>query len=173
MQVAPDDSGENLSGFVVRNCNNKSLEEIAQEIRESAGRIKSGNDEDFEKIKKSMKMMPGWAVRPILKFIGFLNYGLNWWIPALGNPQDGFGSAMVTSVGMLGLQRGFAPLFPNSRCPFLVAVGKIEEAPVVKNGEVVVGKILPVCVTLDHRLIDGVGASKMFKAVLEYFEKPY
>ena len=76
-------------------------------------------------------------------------------------------------MGMLGLQRGFAPLFPNSRCPMLVAIGKIEEAPIVKDGELAVGKILPVCVTLDHRLIDGVGASKMFKAVLEYFEKPH
>lgn len=173
LQVAPDGTGDNLSGITIRDCDKKSLAEINNEIKEKAGRIKAGDDKEFEKVKKTMDMMPGWLMATLLKFMSHILYGLNIWSPLLGSPRDGFGSAMVTSVGMLGLQRGFAPLVPYSRCPIVITVGKIEHKAVVKNGKIEVGEILPICATMDHRLIDGVGASKIFKAFSEYLEKPH
>ena len=173
LQVAPDGTGENLSGITIRDCDKKSLLEIHNEIKEKAGRIKAGDDREFEKVRKTMDLIPGWMMSTFLKFISFLQYGLNFWSPLMGSPRDGFGSAMVTSVGMLGLQRGFAPLVPYSRCPIVITVGKIEQKPIVKNGKIEVGEILPICATMDHRLIDGVGASKIFKAFSQYLEKPY
>ena len=173
LQVAPDDTGENLSGITVRNCDKKSLLEIHNEIKEKAGRIKSGSDKEFEKVRKTMDFIPGVMMSGFLNFMSFLLYGLNFWSPILGSPRDGFGSAMVTSVGMLGLQRGFAPLVPYSRCPIVITIGKIEQKPVIKDGKIEIGDILPICATMDHRLIDGVGASKIFKAFSQYLEKPY
>lgn len=173
LQVAPDDSGENLSGITIRNCDQKTLAEINNEIKEKAGRIKAGDDREFEKVRKTMDMVPGWMMAKLLKFISFLQYGLNLWSPAMGSPRDGFGSAMVTSVGMLGLQRGLAPLVPYSRCPIVITVGKIEQKAVVKNGKIEIGEVLPICATMDHRLIDGVGAAKIFKAFSKYLENPY
>ena len=73
---------------------------------------------------------------------------------------------------MLGIQRGLAPLLPFYPCPIIVAVGKIEEKPLVIDGEVVVREVLPLTMTFDHRLIDGVGAGKMIKAITEYMVNP-
>lgn len=173
---APGDEAngdENLSGMIVRNCDQKSLQAIADEIQTSANKIKSGNDESYKKVKKSMGIMPGFLVAPLLDLLSFIMYGLNLWSPLIGSPRDSFGSAMITSIGSLGVEYGFAPLTPYARCPILVAVGKINDKVVAVNGQMVIKPILPLCVTLDHRLIDGYGASKMLKKVLAYFEKPY
>jgi pyruvate dehydrogenase E2 component (dihydrolipoamide acetyltransferase) len=173
LQVAPDNSGDNLTGMVVRQCDKKSLEEISDEIRERAAKIRSGEKDDFRKITRLLDRMPSWLIGLILRFMGFLNYTLNLWSPIFGSPRDAFGSAMVTSVGMLGLQRGIAPLMPFYRCPVIVAVGKLEHKPVVKDGEVAIDVVLPVTGTFDHRLVDGVGASHLLKGLKEYIAEPY
>lgn len=175
LQVSAADSSddENLSGLIIRQCDQKTLEMIAHEVQNKAQEIKSGNDEEYKKVKSSMALLPGFLVAPLLDFLSFFLYGLNIWSPLIGSPRDSFGSAMVTSVGSLGIEYGFAPLTPYSRCPILVAVGKIKDKPVVENGQVVIRPMMPLCVTLDHRLIDGYGASKMLKKLLAYFEHPF
>lgn len=170
---AADEMDENLSGMIIRQCDKKNLPEIAQEIQSKAKIIKSGQDVDYQKVKSSMKFLPGFLMAPLLDFLSFMLYGLNLWSPLIGSPRDSFGSAMITSIGPLGLEYGFAPLTPYSRCPILVAVGKIHDKVVVENGQVVIKPILPLGVTLDHRLIDGYGAAKMLKKMTAYFEKPF
>ena len=91
----------------------------------------------------------------------------------MGTPKDSLGSAMVTSVGPMGIEYGFAPLVPYSRCPMVMAVGKITEKAVVENGQVVVKPMLPISVTLDHRQVDGFGGSKMFHGMLNYMKNPH
>ncbi len=172
LQVAEDLDGENLSGMVVRNCDQKTLGQIQEEIRLKAEQIKSGNDEGFKKIKKDMGGIPGFCMGHILKFVEIVLYLFNIWTPALG-PKDGFGSAMVTSVGMLGLEHGFAPLVPYSRCPLVVAIGKITERVIAENGQIIIRPHIPMSVTFDHRFIDGVGAAKMLKSIKNYLSNPY
>lgn len=53
------------------------------------------------------------------RLVSFICYQLNIWSPAFGIQQNAFGSAMVTSIGMLGIQRGFAPLLPFVDCPII------------------------------------------------------
>ena len=55
----------------------------------------------------------------------------------------------------------------------IITIGKLEDKAVVKNGTLQIAEVLPVCATMDHRLVDGVGASKLMKAIQEYFENPY
>ena len=138
LQASPDDSGDNLTGMVIRKCDTKSLEEINHEIRERVAKIRSGDHDDFKKITKMLNRMPSVVIGLVLRFMGFINYTLNIWSPLFGSPRDAFGSAMVTSVGMLGLQRGVAPLMPFYRCPVIIAIGKLEHKPVVRNGEIVI-----------------------------------
>ncbi|HHZ65414.1 MAG TPA: hypothetical protein EYN38_03825 [Flavobacteriales bacterium] len=172
LQVAPDDSGENLSGMIVRQCDQKSLGEISEEIRAKASSIKSGKKDDFAKITKTLSMSPTFLIGWILRMMKFINYTLNIWSPMLGSPRDAFGSGMVTSLGMMGIQRGLAPLLPFYPCPIIVAVGKLEEKAVAVNGAVEVQEVLPLGITFDHRLVDGVGAAKMFRALSAYIANP-
>ena len=164
LQVATDQQGEDLSGMLLKKANTQSLSEISQSIRAKAEKIRSKQEKEYSRGKDTMAMIPSILVRWVIDFLEILLYDFNLWSPLLGVPRDGFGSAMVTSVGMLGIERGYPPLVPYSRCPLLLAVGKIFKKPVVNEaGEIVVQEVLPLSATFDHRFLDGVGASHLLK----------
>ena len=84
-----------------------------------------------------------------------------------------FGTAMITSVGMLGLDLCFVPHTPFARVPIILMVGSISKKPVVDvEGKVVVRDILPVTFTVDHRFLDGVQGAVMAKKLRLYIEQP-
>lgn len=170
-QVAPDDTGDTLTGICIRQCDKKTLSEIHDEIRERVKRIRKGED-DFIGFGTIMQYVPSFIIGWFQAMVSFFVYQLNIWSPLFGIPQDAFGSAMVTSVGMLGLQRGLAPLMPYVQCPMIVTIGKLEQKVLVQDGEIVIKEVIPICATMDHRLIDGVGAAKLMHALKTYFENP-
>jgi pyruvate/2-oxoglutarate dehydrogenase complex dihydrolipoamide acyltransferase (E2) component len=171
-QVASDTRGEDLSGMTVRGADGKSVLEIAREMEERVRAIKEKRDRTFDKMKGTMNILPPWLVGPILTFVGFLTYTLNFWTPLLGSPRDPFGSCMITNIGSLGMETAFAPLVPYSRVPLLIALGAAKDAPVVRDGKLAVARMMKMCVTFDHRLIDGVHGSLMAKTILKIFADP-
>lgn len=172
LQVSPEGKEDNLSGMLIRNCDQKSLKEIAEDVSKSVNRIKKGDDFEYKKMKDSLRFVPSFCIGPLLKFLSFFLYGLNLWTPLLKTPRDSFGSMMVTSVGNLGIDNGFAPLVPYSRCPGLMSVGEIKKKAIVINNEICIRPILTIGVTMDHRLMDGKGASYMLKAFRKFLEDP-
>ena len=171
-QVASDDAGKDLSGCVIRSTDRKSIPDIAREMKGRVKKIREQGDPEYKKSKDTMKVVPGMLVGYLLKFLGFVLYTLNIWSPLIGSPRDPFGTVMVTNVGSLGLDFAFAPLVPYSRVPILLAVGVVKDTPVVRDGKVVVAPIIRIGVTVDHRLIDGMHGSKMFKTISAIFADP-
>lgn len=171
-QVAADDTGEDLSGMTVRHADQKSLTEIAQEMGTRVRAIKSKTDKSFDRMKGLFGILPGFLSGCLLTITGFILYSLNLWTPLFGSPRDPFGSLMITNVGSLGLDTAFAPLVPYSRVPLLIALGAMREVAIVSEGQVKVGMVLKLCATFDHRLIDGVHASKMAKTIQKIFADP-
>jgi pyruvate dehydrogenase E2 component (dihydrolipoamide acetyltransferase) len=51
--------------------------------------------------------------------------------------------------------------------------GEIHEAPLVQDGEEVVGEATPLSATFDHRLLDGVHAANMVRLVKRLFGDPF
>lgn len=171
-QVAVDEEGEELTGAMIKNINQKSFVEISEELSGKACSIKSGDDKEFQKIKSSMSLVPGIIIRPVIQLIGKVLYGLNIWSPILGMPKDNFGTMMISNVGSLGIEMAFAPLVDFTRTPLLLAVGAVFEDTKVVDGNIVADKFVNLCWTFDHRLIDGVVAGKISKQIRSYFEKP-
>lgn len=165
-QVAADDKGEELSGHTVRNIHKLPVSDVAKDLSKVAKKIKAGNDVNYQKVKKTMNIIPAFFVSFFIKIYGGVLYSLNLWSPLFGTPKDSFGSMMITNIGTLGMQTAFVPLVPFSRCPLILALGEVYEKAVVKEGQVVVQKTIDCCWTLDHRIIDGVIGAKMAK----YFE---
>ena len=60
----------------------------------------------------------------------------------------------LTHVGMIADSRWQTPLVPTSQCAIL-ATGAIREAPVVRNGAIVVGRVMSASLTFDHRIVSG------------------
>lgn len=171
-QVASDSKGEDLSGTTVRQIDRKDITEIADEMQKKVKRIRDTGDIDYKEMKKTMRMIPAWLSRYILDFSSYFMYTFNLWSPLLGVPKDPFGSIMITSIGSIGLDRAFVPLVPYSRVPCLIAIGAVREAPLAVQGKVVVKRVVSLCVTFDHRVIDGMHASHMAKTLKKIFANP-
>ncbi len=167
-----DADGEDLSGIVITRADKKSIPEIARELGERAERLRSHRDKDYAGTKAWVGALPGLAAGPVLRVTELLLYTFNVWSSALGVPRNPFGSAMVTSVGSLGIPLAFTPLAPCTRVPVVVSVGAVEERAVVRDRRVAVAKVARVGVTLDHRVVDGVLGGKLARTFQELFSDP-
>jgi len=54
----------------------------------------------------------------------------------------------------------------------ILGIGRIQEMPVVRDGKVVVRKILPLALSFDHRVVDGAEAARFLNTVIVRLEDP-
>ncbi|TXD82850.1 pyruvate dehydrogenase complex dihydrolipoamide acetyltransferase [Subsaximicrobium wynnwilliamsii] len=86
-------------------------------------------------------------------------------------PQEMEGSTFtVSNLGMFGIE-SFTSIInqPNSA---ILSVGAIVEKPVVKNGQVVVGNTMKLCLACDHRTVDGATGALFLETLKGYIENP-
>ena len=170
-QVATE-GGRDLSGFKIDAADTRSVAEIAAALGGAAQRIRNGRDPAFDRSRRLFRALPLWAIRMLVGFLSFLVNTLNLDLPGLGLPRDPFGSAMVTSVGMMNVDTGFAPFTPVARCPLIATVTRVRQRPWVVDGRVEPRPILRLCGTFDHRIIDGYHAAEISTEVEELLERP-
>lgn len=161
-----------LSGAVLHEAEKLETSGIAKALKDKASNIRTGKDLEMKKNMDVFKILPWWFVKYYLDIASFLMYGLNLNLSFLGIPKDPFGSVMITNIGSLGIDIAWAPLCPYTRVPLLLTVGATTEKPVAIEGKVEVRPILPIAVTFDHRLIDGVHAANMAKDFKKCFAEP-
>lgn len=167
------DEGQDLAKAKIDNLDTKSVADVARELSAMAGRLHRGEDDDFNKSKGLLRALPTWMIRPLLFVTGWLASALGVSIPALGVEKFPFGSCVITSVGMLGLDEAFAPPTPFARTPVLVLVGAIRDQPTVVDDEVVIRPLLTITATIDHRFIDGFQGGVLAKVVRSILENPW
>lgn len=170
--VAVDKEGKDLSGTLVRDADQKTLLQIAEHLEEKAAAIRSGKDKSFAQMTGLVGKLPGWMARTLIKIGDVIMFTFNLWTPLLGVPRDAFGSALITSIGSIGLDMAFAPIVPYMRIGLVTAVGEAKERPVVRDGQVAIAKRMRLCATIDHRLIDGVQGAKLARGIQEVFKDP-
>jgi pyruvate dehydrogenase E2 component (dihydrolipoamide acetyltransferase) len=161
-----------LSGLVVRDADTKDLVAIARELEDKVKAIRAGTDKELARTKRMLNTIPSCIYRMVLWVLCFFQYTLNLNLRWLGIPQDPFGGAAVTSVGSFGISEAYAPLSPITRGPILVAVGKVVQKPVARDGNVVIRPMCVLCGTFDHRIMDGYMAGKLAKFVTRYLSDP-
>jgi pyruvate/2-oxoglutarate dehydrogenase complex dihydrolipoamide acyltransferase (E2) component len=166
------EGGRDLSSVKVRNADRKTAAEIAVELADRAGRVRTGTDAQFGRTKRTIERTPPRLLRFGLRAADWLTGDLRLDLRRFGLPRDAFGSAMVTSVGMFGVQRAYAPLSPYYRVPFIVLVSEVAERPVVVEGTVTARPTLVLTATMDHRYLDGAHAARLANAVREYLADP-
>ena len=79
------------------------------------------------------------------------------------------GGFSISNLGMFGVKQFTAVINPPQAS--ILAVGKGEERPVVRNGKIEIANVMTVTLSCDHRAIDGaLGAQflQVFKAYVEY-----
>ena len=86
-------------------------------------------------------------------------------------PNEMEGSTFtISNLGMFGIQE-FTSIInqPNSA---ILSVGAIEQKPVVKDGQIVVGNTMKVTLACDHRTVDGATGAQFLQTVRAYIENP-
>jgi pyruvate dehydrogenase E2 component (dihydrolipoamide acetyltransferase) len=175
-QVVMTDEGEgkvDLSGATLYDVENMSLLQICDEFEKKVSLVRDRKDPALEKTRGTFKSIPYFMLNWVLRMISFFSFTLNLDLRWAGIPSDPFGSIMITNVGSLGLDVAYVPLVPYSRVPILLAVGAVKDEPVARDGQVVVGKIMRINATFDHRFIDGFHAAQMSRIVRKWLEDPF
>jgi pyruvate dehydrogenase E2 component (dihydrolipoamide acetyltransferase) len=86
-------------------------------------------------------------------------------------PEEYTGSTFsVSNLGMFGIDHFTAIINPPEAG--ILAIGGIEERPVVKNGEVSIRRRLRVTMSCDHRVIDGATGAKFLQTLRRLMENP-
>jgi pyruvate dehydrogenase E2 component (dihydrolipoamide acetyltransferase) len=86
-------------------------------------------------------------------------------------PSDWEGNTFtISNLGMYGIEEFTAIINPPDAC--ILAVGGIKQTPVVKNGQIVVGNVMKVTLSCDHRVVDGALGAAFLQTLKQMLENP-
>ncbi len=76
----------------------------------------------------------------------------------------------ISNLGMFGIDEFTAIINPPEAA--ILAVGRVEEKPVVMDGEVVVRPRMRLTMSCDHRVVDGATGARFLQTLKEFLEEP-
>jgi pyruvate dehydrogenase E2 component (dihydrolipoamide acetyltransferase) len=86
-------------------------------------------------------------------------------------PQDWEGNTFtISNLGMFGIDEFTAIINPPDAC--ILAVGGIQQVPVVKDGQIKIGNVMKVTMSCDHRVVDGATGSAFLQTLKALLEEP-
>lgn len=80
------------------------------------------------------------------------------------------GTFTITNFGSIGGQ--FAVPIINYPQAGILGIGRLLEKPVVKNNSIVPGNVLPLSISVDHRIVDGGEVSRFVNRIMEFLGDP-
>lgn len=164
------DSG--VTAAIIRDAHARTVTSIAEEVREKASSGRAGVETKAVQNKYLLNRIPWPFRRPVFRFLKWITVDLGLEIKALGLSAHSFGSFVVSDIGSFGLNTGMTSLMPAAKVPAVIVLGKVEEKPVVRNGEIVIRTVLPLTGTFDHRIVDGMQIGKLARGIKRNFRKP-
>ena len=170
--VALEEGGD-LGKAKVERADELGPEGIARELSERARMLQQGKDEAFNKSKGAIRLLPTWLLRPMLRWVGWLGACGGFSIPALGVEPYPFGTAIITSIGMLGIDEGLVPPTPFAHVPLYVCIGAERRVATEWEGELALRSQVVITATIDHRYIDGYQIGALAKLLRELFGNPW
>lgn len=76
----------------------------------------------------------------------------------------------ISNLGMFGIEEFTAIINPPASC--ILAIGAINQVPVVNNGQIVIGNVMKVTLTCDHRVVDGATGAAFLQTLQGFLEEP-
>jgi pyruvate dehydrogenase E2 component (dihydrolipoamide acetyltransferase) len=80
------------------------------------------------------------------------------------------GTFSISNLGMYGVKSFQAIINPPQGC--IIAIGKVEKKPIVKNDEISIASIMSATLSVDHRVVDGAIGAKFMEAFKTLIEDP-
>ena len=162
--------GKEMTSVKLYDAHKKTVFEIADEIRDRVSKARSGANNDTMDKKSFLAKIPWPFRRMAFLLFRFITNTLGFQIKSMGLGHNAFGSILLSNIGSHGLSTGLAALFPGSKLPAVLVMGKEEDKPVVRDGKIVIRKILPLTGTFDHRIMDGYHGGMLAHHIKRYLE---
>lgn len=77
----------------------------------------------------------------------------------------------ISNLGMFGIEEFTGIINPPDAC--ILAVGAIIQKPIVRGGEIVVGNMMKVTLSCDHRVVDGATGAEFLQTLKGILEEPF
>jgi pyruvate dehydrogenase E2 component (dihydrolipoamide acetyltransferase) len=88
----------------------------------------------------------------------------------LGLDEMTNGTFSISNLGMFGIDAFSAVINPPEGA--ILAVGQVRETPVVRHGEIAIGKKLALTLSCDHRVVDGAIGASFLAELRALIERP-
>jgi pyruvate dehydrogenase E2 component (dihydrolipoamide acetyltransferase) len=85
-------------------------------------------------------------------------------------PELSGGTFTVSNLGMFGISNFAAVINPPQAG--ILAVGAIAEQPIVRDGEIAVGNVMPMTLACDHRILYGADGARFVDRIRNLLEEP-
>ena len=163
---------DEMGSVNIPNCDQLNVTELTDIIAEKIKNSRTGNENKTMQSKQMLSSIP-WPFRTWLFYL-YKKITIDWGIslPFLNLSSDSFGSFVISNIGTLGLDSGYAALLPSSNVSIVLIIGKVYKKPVVINDEIVIRKVLNLSATLDHRVVDGYHGGKLFRYIRRVIKQP-
>jgi len=164
--------GGQMGSVKVENADQLTTDEISEKIGKNIANSRKGDENETMQSKSLLAKLP-WPFRNWL-FKIYQTITIHWGIsvPGIGLDSNSFGSFMVSNIGTVGLDTGFASLLPSSNISFVYVLGTINKKPVVVNDEIVIRRVMLMASTLDHRVVDGSHGGSLFRFIKQVAKNP-
>ena len=80
------------------------------------------------------------------------------------------GTFTISNLGMFGVDRFYAIITPPQSC--ILSVSAIQQRPIVREGEIAIGSLTTLGLSVDHRVLDGVKAAQFLGELRRLLECP-
>lgn len=164
--------GKSLSGAKVEQADSLSVDEIATALDRQVARIRDRGDTALQRSQSLLRSVPAPLLGAVMKLTTRAMYDVGLDLSWAGVPADPFGTVVVTNVGVLGVEQGFAPFMPQGRAAAMLTVGKIRDKVIPVDGEPKVRPVLTIGGTFDHRVVDGFHLGRMSQLLTDVLSDP-
>jgi len=163
---------DEMGSVKIENADQLTMTEFAETILGKIRQSRLGDENNAMQSKHMLSSVP-WPFRSWL-FNLYKLFTIDWGFsfPWLNLSSDSFGSYVISNIGTLGLDTGYAALLPSSNVSIVLIIGKDYKKPAVVNDEIVPRKIFTLSATLDHRVVDGSHGGKLFRFIKYMVKNP-
>ena len=150
----------------------RSFAEVCNEINGHINRERSGKKTYLDRELALLTAIPRPVMALAFRVARWMDY--NNLLPASFIRNDGmFTGLFIANLGSLGMNAAYHHLYEWGTCPLFMMVGRIEERPVVIDGELAVAPVLHVRYGFDERVDDGLTARFGMDTAAYVLEDPF
>ena len=162
--------GTDLAPVTVAGATALTPAQIAGQVWEGVRALRDGSDPGFRTSTVVARWVPSVLMKPMMLATSSVVGGWGW--PLLGQRGTPLGSVFISNVAPLGVEEVFLAPVPFARTPVYISLGTTSQRAVVRDGAVVAVRQFTLCLTGDHRLVDGVQCAFFFDALLRCLADP-